>query len=329
MTTAHFSSPLSEEEQQRTRCIAEKQGFCEIFNDGEIPNGSLAITAGLSFFNDTTRSLSRFKHRCNPLGISHVLLVINDYPSEIIKLIEEKMQDTADPDAIVLMQRMIENIRDKVTLDESGGDILIPFVFEADTTCWLCPLTQYLDGERNLYLRLRKRDVQQLSLEYSRNFVRRWLCVSYPFWMDSVRLVACPLGRNSPQYDYENIFCSELVALFCNIANASNVVPSEFSSTSGPEHDLVRDMVEPDVPVMLVRDFSPAEANGLTFTGSLLRGSVNTIIFTYDYIASPILTSLQTMSSIPEKTGLKFRALWNMILPSHLPDTSPNQPQNI
>ncbi|MDR1391423.1 MAG: hypothetical protein LBI95_03620 [Holosporales bacterium] len=259
----------------------------------DIPNGSALNFAASGIIGKTIRKASAFNDTPNPLGLTHSGFVINENPKRIFEKTLALMPDGrlhglfADTlsrkagEAIV--KELMENHREVISavrcpdvkacfsLESSGSakEVLkgiFPHVHISD-------LSKSVDSySGNVFIRPLN---EPISTEQTMDFLMEYLGRSYE--SNFLELIKSAKALNREERT-ENIFCSELVALFYKKAGlihqsilSNNVIPENFAY-GRKGSDLLFGKAGMDIPLKISYIINDAENEADGCCGCLFRG---------------------------------------------------------
>jgi hypothetical protein len=220
-------------------------------------NGDSIIFAAYGLTGSIIRLAT--SHLPNPLGISHVGMIVTESPRWVFDLIDELTASgqLARNAAYVTRTRIASEYGDDLRR-VGGGDLpLRPFILEATGNAGdvlrgafpcvqvspLAPVVANYQGSvhaRHLH--------SPVSLDYTRGFLTQYLGIPYEGLGTVLELWRATKGQNTTE-ETRRLFCSEAATIFYRGAflrpatgifgNASNALPANFSSLAGPHRDVL------------------------------------------------------------------------------------------
>lgn len=249
----------------------------------QIPNGSVINFASDGLIGATIRAASAMNGVGNPQGLTHTGLAVNENPINVLEIVERNLA----PEKInPIFEELNEYFPGVFQSSSSNRNFMAPFCLESDGSvgevlrgilphAHIHPLIETVSKySGNVYVRQLD---HYISYDVTRAFMGRYLGRDYePLW--KLQELTCSVNGLNEDERTENVFCSELVALFYKEAgiidshvNASNVIPEYFSEHAG-EYDLLSEYAEPSIQLKHSFDVTNPEEDSLY--GTVIRSGI-------------------------------------------------------
>lgn len=282
---------LSDQPGGMDTCVSIKR-VGNVFKKVSIPNGSMLNFAAAGVIGRTIRGASAFNDIPNPLGLTHSGIVINENPRVIQSIVLSLMAGGANygkySEALsnsagrAMLRELMTYHRDVLAAVEDPK-IIRGFSIESNGSVseilsgilpatHIYSLQERIEGyDGNVYVRPLSINV---PLESTRDFITRYVGRPYES-LSTLKEIAGSVKEENKAERTENVFCSELAALFyrevchINIPNVSNIIPERFGSAAG-EYDLLSGIACPEGVLKYYYNFTEDDIEGRGLCGCCL-----------------------------------------------------------
>lgn len=235
-----------------------------------IPNGSVINFASDGPIGAAIRAASAMNEVGNPHGLTHTGLAVNENPINVLEIVEKNLgSKKRNP----IIKELNKYFSDVFASNSSDRSFMAPFCLESDGSvgevlrgilphAHIHALTKtVLKYDGNVYVRQLTHGVHR---DVTRAFMIDYLGRDYESLWTLQELTRSVQGLNEDERT-ENLFCSELVALFYKKAgiinpdeNVSNVIPEYFSEYAG-KYDLLNGYAGPSIQLKYSFDVTNPE----------------------------------------------------------------------